>query len=187
MGAVPPVYSSVSGPAKWAAVIALSFACGGGLVYSVMREPRPARVPPAPVKELPARPLAQASPLPALLPKSLAAQPEPAAVTPAPPIDPMPTPAPPPQAEPAALVPEATPLQTAPEPPPASSVARKINLNKATQAELELLPRVGPATAKAILSYRALNGPFRSVQDLDKVKGIGPKTMERLAPLVSVE
>ena|GEM_PF-5145286 len=153
-------------------------------MYSVMREPRSARAATPPVKELPARPLAQATPLPPVLPKPLAIQPEPAAVTPAPPTAPTPAP---PQPEPAALVPEATPPEPAPESPPAATVARKINLNKATQAELELLPRVGPATAKAILAYRALNGPFRSVRDLDKVKGIGPKTMERLVPLVTVE
>jgi competence protein ComEA len=46
---------------------------------------------------------------------------------------------------------------------------------------------VGPAIAKRILDYRALHGPFKTIADLDKVKGIGPKTLARIAPLVTVE
>jgi competence protein ComEA len=66
-------------------------------------------------------------------------------------------------------------------------LTHRINVNTAGQAELELLPNVGPAMAKKIMDYRALHGPFKSIADLDKVKGIGPKTMAKIAPLVTVE
>ena len=62
----------------------------------------------------------------------------------------------------------------------------KIDLNTATQAQLESLPLVGPSMAKRIIEYRAANGPFKSVADLDKVKGIGEKTLAKLMPLVTV-
>lgn len=60
----------------------------------------------------------------------------------------------------------------------------KIDVNKATPAELELLPGIGPALAKRIIDYRTQHGAFQSVDELDKVKGIGPKVLERLRPLV---
>jgi competence protein ComEA len=188
MGAQPPVYSSVSGPAKWAAVIALSFACGGGLVYSVMREPRGARERAPAVRVLPPRQVTAAPPSVAVpQPATLAPSTEPLpTATPQLADSSAPTTEPTREAEPAVVTPEVVAPTPEPEPEQAS-VARKININKATQSELELLPRVGPATAKAILAYRALHGPFRSVHELDKVKGIGPKTLEKLAPLVTVE
>jgi len=74
-----------------------------------------------------------------------------------------------------------------PSPPAAESIAKRINVNTATQAELELLPRVGPALAKRIMDHRAKHGPFKRIADLDAVSGIGPKTLEKLAPLVTVE
>ena len=55
-----------------------------------------------------------------------------------------------------------------------------ININNATQAELESLPGIGPAKAQAIIEYRQQNGPFLSLNDLGKVKGIGPKNLETL-------
>jgi len=45
---------------------------------------------------------------------------------------------------------------------------------------------VGDKTAQAIIDYRTANGPFRDVKDLMKVKGIGPKKLEKMAPLVEV-
>jgi competence protein ComEA len=59
-----------------------------------------------------------------------------------------------------------------------------ISLSRADQAALETLPRVGPATAQRIIAWRESNGPFRSVEDLLAVSGIGPATLEGLADLV---
>jgi competence protein ComEA len=62
-----------------------------------------------------------------------------------------------------------------------------VDLNTATAAELEALKGVGPAKAKAIIDYREKNGPFKSVDELDKVKGFGIKTVEKLRPDISVD
>ena len=61
-----------------------------------------------------------------------------------------------------------------------------VNLNSATPADLETLPRIGPAMAQRIVDYRTTNGPFRSVDDLRNVTGIGDKTFEALRDLVRV-
>lgn len=61
-----------------------------------------------------------------------------------------------------------------------------INLNTADAAALDTLPGVGPVTAQAILTWREENGPFRSVDDLLDVKGIGEATLAELRDLVSV-
>jgi competence ComEA-like helix-hairpin-helix protein len=66
------------------------------------------------------------------------------------------------------------------------SPRRLINLNTATAAELELLPSVGPAVAQRIIEHRAAHGPFKRVEDLDNVKGIGPRTLDKLRDLVAV-
>lgn len=63
----------------------------------------------------------------------------------------------------------------------------KVNVNTATQAQLELLPGIGPALAKRIIDYRTEHGVFKSVDDLDKVKGIGPKLIARMEGLVVFE
>lgn len=70
---------------------------------------------------------------------------------------------------------------------PATTVSRTININTANQAELELLPGIGPSLAQRIIDDRGAHGAFRSVDDLDRVKGIGPKTIQKLRPLVRVE
>ncbi len=62
----------------------------------------------------------------------------------------------------------------------------KVNLNKADKAALESLPGIGPATADRILKYRADHGPFRSVDELLLVRGIGAKRLAKLRPLISV-
>ena len=64
--------------------------------------------------------------------------------------------------------------------------AGPLDLNTATAEQLETLPGVGPATSKAILSYRASHGRFRSVTELLEVPGIGPAKLEALRPLVRV-
>lgn len=61
-----------------------------------------------------------------------------------------------------------------------------VDLNRATAAELEDLPGIGPALAKRIVEYRDQHGRFAVPEDLKKVSGIGDKTFARLAPMVSV-
>jgi competence protein ComEA len=60
-----------------------------------------------------------------------------------------------------------------------------IDLDVAGAAEIERLPRVGPALARRIVASRDSLGPFGSLAALTRVKGIGPATAERLAPLVT--
>ena len=61
-----------------------------------------------------------------------------------------------------------------------------VNINTADATTLETLPGVGPVTASSILAWRAANGAFVSVDQLTEVDGIGPATLARLRPLVSV-
>ena len=61
-----------------------------------------------------------------------------------------------------------------------------INLNRATVAELEELPGIGPVLAERITAFREANGGFRSVEDLQQVSGIGEKTFAALEDLVTV-
>jgi len=61
-----------------------------------------------------------------------------------------------------------------------------VNVNAATAAELETLPRIGPATAQRILEYREANGPFTAIEDIQNVPGIGPATLEGLEGLITV-
>lgn len=62
-----------------------------------------------------------------------------------------------------------------------------IDLNTATAQQLTRLPQIGPKTAERILAYRQTHGPFKHVDDLTAVKGIGPRTMEKLRPLVTLQ
>lgn len=61
----------------------------------------------------------------------------------------------------------------------------KININTASAAELDNLPGVGPALAARIIQYRTDNGPFLNPEDLQNVSGIGPKTYEKMASMVT--
>ena len=61
-----------------------------------------------------------------------------------------------------------------------------VNVNTATQAELESLQGIGPVKAKAIINDRIKNGPFKTVDDLDRVKGIGKVTIDNLRKDISV-
>jgi competence protein ComEA len=66
------------------------------------------------------------------------------------------------------------------------AAAPALNLNTATQAELEKLPGVGASTAKLILEYRQKNSGFKKVEELMNIKGIGEKSFLKLKPLVTV-
>ena len=59
-----------------------------------------------------------------------------------------------------------------------------VNVNSATQSELESLPGIGPSKALSIIEYRNTNGPFTSLADLDLVSGIGPATLANIEPHV---
>lgn len=62
----------------------------------------------------------------------------------------------------------------------------RLDLNRATAGELMALPGIGEKRARAITAWREANGPFRCVEDLEKVRGIGPATLARLREFVCV-
>jgi competence protein ComEA len=73
------------------------------------------------------------------------------------------------------------------QPPQAGKPAvDKININSATLDDLQKLPRIGPKVAQRILDFRKQNGPFKRVEDLMKVKGIGEKTFTQLKEQITV-
>lgn len=67
------------------------------------------------------------------------------------------------------------------------TVYAAVNINTASQTELESLQGIGPAKAKAIIAYREKNGSFTSIDDLEKVDGIGPGIIKQLRDVVTVE
>jgi competence protein ComEA len=86
-------------------------------------------------------------------------------------------------------------LRVGEAPPPAAAADAQagaegsggiVNLNTATQAELETLPRIGPALAQRILDWRQANGRFGAATDLLKVSGIGQKLFDGLKDRVTV-
>jgi len=64
--------------------------------------------------------------------------------------------------------------------------AAPINLNTATSEELQQVPGIGPVTAGKILQMRKAYGPFKSVDDLRAIKGIGPKRLEKMRRYLTV-
>ena len=60
-----------------------------------------------------------------------------------------------------------------------------VDVNLATAAELEALPRIGPALAERIVAYRDSAGPFASLEALEQVRGVGPAMAKSLAPRVT--
>jgi comEA protein len=70
---------------------------------------------------------------------------------------------------------------------PAAKTAAKVNLNRAGTDELQTLPGVGPVLAQRMVEWRRAHGRFRTVDDLQEVKGIGKKRLEQLRPLVTVK
>jgi len=85
-----------------------------------------------------------------------------------------------------------TPLSSQPARPDARSEASTpsenalININAASQAELESLPGIGPVLAGKIIAYRQEHGPFKDIQGIVEVAGIGPATFEQIKNLITV-
>ena len=87
------------------------------------------------------------------------------------------------------LVPREAPPGSAGGEPAAGATggpAALVNVNTATEAELETLPGIGPVLAAAIVQYRTEHGPFTSVEQLEEVSGIGPATLAEIRDLVTV-
>ena len=74
-----------------------------------------------------------------------------------------------------------------PSPAPAGAAAAPtaptpVDLNAANAEQLDPLPGIGPALAARIVAYRDEHGPFTEIEQLNKVKGIGARTLEKLRP-----
>ncbi|ACL75725.1 helix-hairpin-helix domain-containing protein [Ruminiclostridium cellulolyticum] len=68
-----------------------------------------------------------------------------------------------------------------------SSKTKLVNINKASQAELEELPNVGPSTAKAIIEYREQKGGFTKLTDIMKITGIKQKTFDKIKSYICID
>ena len=68
----------------------------------------------------------------------------------------------------------------------AQEPAPRVDLNRATAQELETLPQVGPVIAERIIEFRTKQGPFKTVDDLLKVQGVGEKLLARLRDRLTV-
>lgn len=66
------------------------------------------------------------------------------------------------------------------------AAAAALNLNTATKDELVALPGIGPAKAQAIVDYRTQHGPFKSIDEIRKVKGIGEKLFLQIKPELAI-
>jgi competence protein ComEA len=69
---------------------------------------------------------------------------------------------------------------------PKAAAAAPLNLNTATAAELATLPGIGAKTAERILEYRQKTGPFKKVEELMNVRGVGEKSFLKLKSLITV-
>jgi len=72
------------------------------------------------------------------------------------------------------------------KPSPAAKPAVVVNLNTASVVELQTLPGIGARTAERILEYRQKNGPFKKIEELMNVQGIGEKSFLKLKPQIAV-
>jgi competence protein ComEA len=68
----------------------------------------------------------------------------------------------------------------------ASQTVGVIDINTATAADLQRLPGIGPALAQRVVEYRESMGPFAAPEHITRVSGIGPRTLERLRPHITV-
>jgi len=73
------------------------------------------------------------------------------------------------------------------ETPTSSDVQEKININAADLTKMQEIPGIGEIKAQAIIDYRSDNGPFKSVDDLLNVTGIGEKSLEKIKDVVTVD
>ena len=62
----------------------------------------------------------------------------------------------------------------------------KVNINTASAAELETLPRIGPKVAQRIVDYRTQHGDFKRVEEIMKVRGIGQKLFDLIKDRIMV-
>ena len=88
--------------------------------------------------------------------------------------------------EPARATPDAPAESTVAEPTTTAPTFTPVDLNTASQAQLESVKGIGPVTAANIIAYRASAGRFTSVDELLNVQGIGAKTLEKIRPYVGV-
>ena len=74
-----------------------------------------------------------------------------------------------------------------PAPEPEPEEAPRLELNRATQAELETLPGIGQVLAERIIAWRSANGPFVSIEQIMDVEGIGEKKLDEIRDSIYVE
>ena len=92
----------------------------------------------------------------------------------------------------ATMVAAQTPVRSAAQTKPAARTAAKpattttVNINTAPAADLEALPGIGAATAARIIEYRQKNGPFKKIEELMNVRGVGEKSFLKLKPQLTV-
>ena len=67
------------------------------------------------------------------------------------------------------------------------AITSTININSASFEELQILPRIGPATARKIIDYRNEYGSFEHIRDIQNVKSIGPKTFANIEKYITVD
>jgi competence protein ComEA len=67
-----------------------------------------------------------------------------------------------------------------------TAVVTNVNINTASASELEALPGIGPKTAERIVEYRQKNGPFKKVEELMNVRGVGEKNFLKLKPQITI-
>ncbi len=66
-------------------------------------------------------------------------------------------------------------------------LTQKIDLNRANEEQLQSLPKIGPAMAARIIEYRNKVGRFQNIEEIQQVKGIGPKTFEIIRDYITVQ
>ncbi len=64
---------------------------------------------------------------------------------------------------------------------------QKVNINTASSVLLQSLPHIGPALAERIIQYRNEKGPFKNVEELTRIRGIGKATLDKIRDLITVE